>query len=710
MEVQSESMAVGNRLQFPVLVQRSPPGKGRMQERIKAKLRKNCFCTTRKLKTMVLDFFPVVGWLPHYRFKEYIWGDIMSGLIIGIILVPQAIAYSLLAGLKPIYCLYTSFFANIIYFMMGTSRHVSVGIFSLLSLMVGQVVDRELQLAGFDLNDDSSGMPTGNTSGTNLTTVPLTVGGMSVECGKECYAISIATALTFLAGVYQVLMGLFHLGFISMYLSEPLLDGFATGASLTILTSQVKYLFGIKIPRHHSYGMFLVTWINLFQNISQANMCDVVTSAICLVVLVTAKELTDRYKQKLKIPLPMELIVIIVATLISHYGNLNERYASSISGEIPTGFIAPKVPDFQLMQRVALDAVPLAVIGFAFTVSLSEMFAKKFAYTIKANQEMFAIGFCNIIPSFFHSIITSAALAKSLVKTSTGCHTQVSSVVSAVVVLLVLLFFAPLFYSLQKCVLACIIIVSLRGALRKFKEVAKQYRLSKIDTLVWCVTMASCALISTEIGLLVGAVFSIMCIVSRTQWPHTALLGQIENTVFYEDDREYENLLPVLKIKVFRFEAPLYYANKDFFVRSLYRMTGLDPVLETAKRKKGAKGKRIHSETGNEEEASWKGLSQIDTTSSLVPNQVDFQTIIIDCSSVLFLDTAGINTFKEIAKDYKEVNIAVLLACCNPSVIDSLKRGGYFGNAEITKELVFYSVHSAIQFVREREGMVDSTV
>ncbi|XP_007671012.2 sulfate anion transporter 1 [Ornithorhynchus anatinus] len=707
MEMQSESMAVENHLQFPVLVQRSPPGEGSTRERIKAKLRKNFVCTTGKLKAMILDFFPVVGWLPHYRFKEYIWGDIMSGLIIGIILVPQAIAYSLLAGLKPIYCLYTSFFANIIYFTMGTSRHVSVGIFSLLSLMVGQVVDRELQLAGFDLNDD---MPAGNASGMNLTTVPLTLGGMGVECGKECYAISIATALTFLAGAYQVLMGLFHLGFISMYLSEPLLDGFATGASLTILTSQVKYLFGIRIPRHHGYGMFLVTWINLFQNISQANVCDVVTSAICLVVLVAAKELTDRYKQQLKIPLPIELIVIIVATLISHYGNLNERYASSISGEIPTGFIAPKAPDFQLMRRVALDAVPLAVIGFAFTVSLSEMFAKKFAYTIKANQEMFAIGFCNIIPSFFHSIITSAALAKSLVKTSTGCHTQVSSVVSAVVVLLVLLFFAPLFYSLQKCVLACIIIVSLRGALRKFKEVAKQYRLSKIDTLVWCVTMASCALISTEIGLLVGAVFSIMCIVSRTQRPHTALLGQIENTVFYEDDREYENLLPVLKIKVFRFEAPLYYANKDFFVRSLYRMTGLDPVLETAKRKKGAKGKRIHPEKGNEEEASWKGLSQIDTTSSLVPNQVDFQTIIIDCSSVLFLDTAGINTFKEIAKDYKEVNIAVLLACCNPSVIDSLKRGGYFGNAEITKELVFYSVHSAIQFVREREGMADSTV
>uniref|UniRef100_A0A8D0FR94 Solute carrier family 26 member 1 n=1 Tax=Strix occidentalis caurina TaxID=311401 RepID=A0A8D0FR94_STROC len=336
-----------------------------------AKLRKSCSCTPKKLKNFVMDFLPVLRWLPKYQCKEYIWGDVMSGLVIGIILVPQAIAYSLLAGLKPIYSLYTSFFANIIYFLMGTSRHVSVGIFSLISLMVGQVVDRELLLAGFDLNDDAPS--------------------------------------------------------VSGY-------GFATGASLTILTAQVKYLIGIKIPRSQGHGMLVITWINIFRNISQANLCDVITSAICIMVLVTAKELGDRYKHKLKFPLPTELVVIVVATLVSHYGKLNEVYASSVSGAIPTGFIPPKVPHFNLMLRVAVDALPLAVVSFVFTVSLSEMCAKKYAYTIRANQEMFAVGFCNIIPSFFHSFATSAALAKTLVKTSTGCQTQVSGVISAMVV------------------------------------------------------------------------------------------------------------------------------------------------------------------------------------------------------------------------------------------------------------------------------------
>uniref|UniRef100_A0A8C8RNK8 Sulfate transporter n=1 Tax=Pelusios castaneus TaxID=367368 RepID=A0A8C8RNK8_9SAUR len=560
---------------------------------IKTKLKKSCSFTTERLKNMVMDFFPVLRWLPKYHCREYIWGDVMSGVVIGIILVPQAIAYSLLAGLKPIYSLYTSFFANLIYFLLGTSRHVSVGIFSLLSLMVGQVVDRD------------------------------------TECGKECY----------------VLMGVFRLGFVSMYLSESVLDGFATGASLTILTAQVKYLIGIKIPRSQGHGIVLTTWINIFQNISQANLCDVITSAICIAVLVAAKELGERYKHKLKIPLPTELVVIVVATMVSHYGNLNEVYASSVSGAIPTGFIPPQLPNFNLMYRVAADAVPLAIVGFAFTISLSEMFAKKYAYTVRANQEMFAIGFCNIIPSFFHCFAT--------------------------IVLLVLLFL--------------------------------------MDTLVWCVTALSSALISTEMGLLVGVVFSMLCIIVRTQQPRTALLGQIQSTAFYEDNWEYEGLSPVPRTKIFRFEAPLYYANKDFFLKSLYRMTGLDPTLEAARRKKNEKKEKERWKEGDRG-TTVKGLDQADTTLHLVPKEVDFQTIIIDCSSITFLDTAGITTLKEILKDYNKLKITVLLACCNPSVIDSLKRGGYFGkNYKMMHQLLFYSIHSAVQFAKDNMLLADGS-
>ncbi|NWZ89364.1 S26A1 protein, partial [Nesospiza acunhae] len=693
------------------LMERKTRVKINRKEIMVAKLRKSCSCTPQKLKNFLMDFFPVLRWLPKYRCREYIWGDIMSGLVIGIILVPQAIAYSLLAGLKPIYSLYTSFFANIIYFLMGTSRHVSVGIFSLISLMVGQVVDRELLLAGFDLNDDappaSGDGSLQNDNLSNTTAFNLTIAGINAESLPCLYLIICSNGYSSWFGFFlllfpQVLMGIFRLGFVSMYLSESILDGFATGASLTILTAQVKYLIGIKIPRSQGHGMLVITWINIFRNISQANLCDVITSAICIVVLVTAKEVGDRYKHKLKFPLPTELVVIVVATLVSHYGKLNEVYASSVSGAIPTGFIPPKVPEFNLMLRVALDALPLAIVSFVFTVSLSEMFAKKYAYTIRANQEMFAVGFCNIIPSFFHSFATSAALAKTLVKTSTGCQTQISGVISAMVVLLVLLFLAPLFYSLQKCVLACIIIVSLRGALRKFRDVPARYYVNKVDTLVWVVTMSASALVSTEIGLLVGIVFSMLCIIVRTQRPRTALLGQIQDTSFYEDDLEYENLSTVPKVKIFRFEAPLYYANRNYFLKSLYRLTNLDPNLEAARRKKYEKKERQHLKKGNHKTANGLGIGE--TTLQLVPKQIDFQALIVDCSAISFLDTTGVNTLKEILKDYKNLNISVLLACCNPSVIDCLKRGGYFGkDFGCMQEMVFYSIHNAVLFAKDQK-------
>ncbi|TSX03300.1 Sulfate anion transporter 1 [Bagarius yarrelli] len=621
-------------------------------EEIKAKVRRQLSCSLPKVKRTLTDFFPVVKWLPKYKIKEYVCGDVMSGLIVGIILVPQAIAYCLLAGLEPVYGLYTSFFANIIYFFLGTSRHVSVGIFSLMSLMVGQVVDREVYLAGFDLSEDSKhkSLDAGwnGTEAHQGTAFNLTMVSFNIECGKECYAISIATVLTFLAGLYQVLMAVFRLGFVSVYLSTPMLDGFATGASCTILTVQAKYLAGLKIPRHQGYGTVVVTWINIFKNIHKANFCDMITSAICIAVLLAGKEIQDRFKNRLKIPLPTELVVVALATSISHFADLNSQYNSSISGAIPTGFIPPKVPNFELIPRVAIDAIPLAVISFAFTVSLSEMFAKKNGYTVRPNQEMLAIGFCNIIPSFFHCFTTSAALAKTMVKDSTGCRTQLSSVVSAFVVLLVLLFLAPFFYSLQKCVLACIIIVSLRGALRKFRDLPRLWRLSKIDAIVWMVTMCSSALISIEIGLVIGVVFSMLCVLARTQHPKASLLGQIENTTYYEDMDDYDNLVIIPKVRIFRFLAPLYYANKDFFLKSLFKAVGLEPFLEKSRQKKMEKkaksrnAKQINKENG-------------DVSLSLVASAVDLHTIILDCSCISFIDTTGVNTLKGVIKEYKEV-------------------------------------------------------
>lgn len=706
MDVSPELMEQGK---GPVLVRRQPRAPRGLRETLKARLQRSCVCSVQGARALVQDLLPVTHWLCMYRPREDLAGDVLSGLVIGIILVPQAIAYSLLAGLQPVYSLYTSFFANLIYFLMGTSRHVSVGIFSLLCLMVGQVVDRELLLAGFDPVQDGLG-PRDNSSAPNVSAAMLALGLQ--DCGRDCYAIRVATALTLVAGIYQVLMGILQLGFVSAYLSQSLLDGFAMGASVTILTSQLKHLLGVRVPRHQGPGMVVSTWLSLLRSAGQANLCDVLTSAVCLTVLLAAKELSDRYRHRLKVPLPTELLVIVVATIVSHLGQLHVRFGSSVAGNIPTGFEAPRVPDPGLMQRVALDAVPLALVGSAFSVSLAEMFARSHGYSVRANQELLAVGCCNVLPAFFHCFATSAALAKSLVKTATGCRTQLSSVVSAAVVLLVLLALAPLFRDLQRSVLACVIVVSLRGALRKVRDVPQLWRLSRADALVWMATAATCVLVSTEAGLLAGVLLSLLSLASRTQRPRTALLARIGGSGFYEDTAEFEGLVPEPGVRVFRFAGPLYYANKDFFLQSLYSLTGLDAGRAAAMRKAG--GPEAGVSEGDPIEG--KDLGPVSNTTALVPMAAGFRTVVIDCAPLLFLDAAGLATLRDLRRDYGTLGIDLLLACCSPSVTDALRRGGFLreDQGDVDEEgQLFYSVHNAVQAARARhmeQAPADSNV
>lgn len=344
--------------QQPLILERVEEEKAKSWQSVVSHcLNKHCLCTPKKAKSKLLGFVPILKWLPRYQLREWLLGDVMSGLIVGILLVPQSIAYSLLASQDPIYGLYTSFFSSIIYALLGTSRHISVGIFGVLCLLVGQVVDRELALAGY--LTESAIL---NSSNSTVLLAGQGNGSVGVGCDRSCYAITVGATVTFTAGVYQVseqgrshaldkkteshgwhllmvlemlkdnnifckyffrcqflacsleaahlfrlisfsqvLMGIFQVGFVSVYLSDSLLSGFATGASLTILTSQFKYLLGLKIPRPQGWFTLFKTWYSLLTNLSHTNICDLVTSLVCLLILIPTKELNNRFKAKLKV-------------------------------------------------------------------------------------------------------------------------------------------------------------------------------------------------------------------------------------------------------------------------------------------------------------------------------------------------------------------------------------------------------------------------
>ncbi|NXO63032.1 S26A2 protein, partial [Phainopepla nitens] len=636
------------------------------RELILDKARAACPCS---FGASLRRLLPVLDWLPQYSPRSQLLGDIISGLLVGIVAIPQSISYSLLANQDPIYGIYTNFFCNIIYAATATSRHASVGSFGVLCLMVGQSVTRHLQLAGY--GDSSSALGDNSSS----------LGNGTEACDRSCYAITVALSLSFLVGLYQILLGALQMGFVAAYLSEPLLGGFVTGSSLTIITSQMKYLLGLNIPRHDGVGSFILTWVDLFRYIHNTNICDLVTSLVALAIIVPVKELNERYKERMKAPFPIELLVVIVATVISYYFDFEQRYNSAVCGDIPTGFRKPTVPDTSLFPSLALDALPIAVIGFATTVSLAEIFAKKHGYAVSANQEMIAIGMCNLIPSFFYCFASSAALTKTLLKESTGSQTQVSGLVTSLVLLLVLLWIAPLFYSLQSSILGVVTIVNLRGGLRKFRDTPRMWKLSKLDTVVWWTTMLCSTLVTTEIGLLVGVCFALLCVIFRTQRPRAALLGKVSGREVYEDQAAYKQLSSIANIKIFRFECSLYYANKDYFKAVLYQKTGVNPVLVAARHPR--LGAQAHTDPGSSRgfwgsRFGWLKLARRRAEKPLAeasPPCTDMHTLILDCGAMQFIDTVGLSVLKETRHDYEEVGVQVLLANCNPSIRQRLREG-----------------------------------
>lgn len=216
-----------------------------------------------------------------------------------------------------------------------------------------------------------------------------------------------------------------------------------------------------------------------------------------------------------------------------------------------------------------------------------------------------------------------------------------------------------------------------------------------MDAAIWLVTMATSALVNTELGLLVGVLVSAFCVLGRTQRAQALQLGQAEDYEIFENLTSYKGLRTQPGVAVFRYEAPIYYANQALFKKSLYRNVGLDPLKEKARRKKLEKQRKKQErlERGAEKDPEV-------STNIFLPQDPSFHTLVVDCSAVLFLDTAGVGALKEVHKDYRELGVRLLLAQCSTSVIDSLRKGGYYEPKSGSPEVLFHSISDAIRYAQ----------
>uniref|UniRef100_H2Z8K2 SLC26A/SulP transporter domain-containing protein n=1 Tax=Ciona savignyi TaxID=51511 RepID=H2Z8K2_CIOSA len=417
--------------------------------------------------------FPIFTWLRHYEIKKWLPGDVVAGLTVGVVHIPQSMAFSLLAGLPPVYGLYTSFYTVLLYTFMGTSRHISVGTFAVTSLLTQTVVVR----------------------------------------------FTVTSALMFLMGIFQFVFGIFRFGFITNYLSAPLIQAFTTGAALQVVTSQTPSILGIKITSATAIPVFFrvtVVYILCVQNTYIRSIAKALNLFLLHVLIIPP---LAHCRDKMKIPIPTEVIVVIIAIIASTFGLFQENFNVSVVGPIPRGLPAPVLPDFSILGSIIGDAFAVAVVGFAISISLAKMYAQKYGYQIDSNQELIAYGVSNFVPSFFQSFPNAAALARCVIQENTGGNTQIVGLISVIIVLITILVLGPVFQPLPRAVLGCIIVVGLVGILQQLSLLKPTFKTSKIDCLVWVVTLLSVLLLGVDIGLLAGVVFSMLTIIFRTQRP-----------------------------------------------------------------------------------------------------------------------------------------------------------------------------------------------
>ncbi|KAJ8015920.1 hypothetical protein DPEC_G00001710 [Dallia pectoralis] len=382
-------------------------GKSNATVSLSKRMKEAVRCSGPRLKSCMLSSVPVFSWLPHYSLRDNAIGDLISGISVGIMHLPQGMAYALLAAVPPVFGLFSSFYPILVYFIFGTSKHISVGTYAVMSVMIGGVTERLAPNSNFMIWDNA----------TNMSIVDV--------LSRDAERVKVAAAVTFLSGLIQVLLGLVQFGFVVTYLSEPLVRGYTTGAAIHVIVSQLKYTFGISPDRHSGPFALIFTVVEVCFLLPKTNIGTLVVSLVTIVGLIVVKELNTYLGKKLPVPIPVELLGIIIATLISWQVNLQGVYGVEVVGEIPSGLQPPVLPEASLFGQVIGDAFALSVVGYGIAISLGRIFALKYGYKVDSNQELIALGLSNSIGGFFQCFAISCSMSRSMVQESTGGKTQV---------------------------------------------------------------------------------------------------------------------------------------------------------------------------------------------------------------------------------------------------------------------------------------------
>ncbi|MEN8776938.1 MAG: solute carrier family 26 protein [Polaribacter sp.] len=465
----------------------------------------------------IKKLIPILEWLPNYNTSLF-KGDLVAGITVGIILIPQGIAYALIAGLPPIYGLYCALVPQIMYAVFGSSRQVAIGPVAMDSLIVA----------------------------TGVSTLAL--------AGSESY-ISIAILLALMVGSIQFIMGVFSLGFIVNFLSKPVITGFSSAVALIIGFNQFRNLFGVDFVQSDQLQVIIE---DIWHQISNYNHHTTIIGLLSALIIIIFRKINKK--------IPNALIVVVIGIVIMKF--FGKSFSDvSIVKDIPSGLPNFGVPDldFEQIKELLPIALTLVMVGYLETISIAKSLeAKQDEYRIRPNQELIALGLSNIAGSFFKAYPSTSSFSRSAINQESGAKTGMAALVSVVMVLITLLFLTPLFYHLPKSVLAAIIIVAVFG-LVNIKEAKFLWKANNLDFWLMLITFLATLLLGIKYGIIIGVGLSLIILIFRTSRPYVAELGKVPDSNFYRNKNRFEEVIIEKDILVFRFDAQLFYANSNYF-------------------------------------------------------------------------------------------------------------------------------------------------
>ena len=482
---------------------------------------------------MFTRFFPIIKELLVYN-RSTLFSDLIAGLSIAVIVIPQGLAYAMIAGLPPIYGLYAALIPQLIHGIMGTSRHPAVGPVALDSLVVA-----------------------------------IALGALSLSGIGEVIAVAIFLAA--MVGILQITMGLLQMGVLANYLSRPVISGFTSAAAIIIALSQVEHLFGLQIESSNQIQKML---LSVVQNFNETHLITVVVglSAMSLILI------TKKYLPKF----PSALLVSIFGVLLI-WSTRWDLHGVEIIGHIPAGL--PDVGHYYISPERIRDMLPfaltLAVIGNVEIISITkELEEQEEKYSLKPNKELIALGTANLVGSFFQSYPVSASFSRSAVKFQSGAKTGMTAVFSALVVGLTLLFFTSLFFYLPIAVLAGIIMVAVIRLIN-VRYAIDLYNTRRDEFFLLLITCLLTLFVGIIEGILIGALLSLLLMVIRTSKPHYAVLAKVSGTNYYKNISRFETDTKIDDdVLIMRFDAQLFFGNRDYFRKIVFEEVDKKPNLK----------------------------------------------------------------------------------------------------------------------------------